>query len=103
MLRNNKNRNLWKFSKIATINERNNFQIYSTTKLSPLREAIPIRRPLYFTAEGKVLLKLDYIDTNLASSVWAFINCNFFSASFTSDLEPLKALTSPSRGLSCSK
>ena len=29
MFRNNKNRNLWKFSKIAIINERNNFRIYS--------------------------------------------------------------------------
>ena len=29
MLRNNKNRNLWKFSKIAIINECNNFRIYS--------------------------------------------------------------------------
>ena len=30
MLRNNKNRNLWKYSKIAIINEHNNFWIYST-------------------------------------------------------------------------
>ena len=48
MLRNNKNRNLWKFSTITIINEHNNFRIYSIIPLLCSNRTI--------TSEGNVLL-----------------------------------------------
>jgi hypothetical protein len=76
MLRNNKNGNLWKFSKIAIINERNNFRIYSMEDSD--RRPVSYRRPILKYMEFFHFLKSTSFDVTDVYFKWRHTRYGMF-------------------------